>query len=97
MPLKNLLKSLPKIKRSIKSRKIHKNNNIIKISKKFGQKYFDGSREYGYGGYYYHKGKNNCSPLMQYYESFGFIEDSRVNTELKCFSIVPFPSMIKML
>lgn len=53
--------------------------------------------EYGYGGYYYHKGKNDCTHLMKYYESFGFTEDSRVNTEWKCFSIVPFPSMIKML
>ena len=53
--------------------------------------------EYGYGGYYYHKGKKDCASLMKYYESFGFIEDSRVNTEWKCFSIVPFPSMIKML
>lgn len=53
--------------------------------------------EYGYGGYYYHKGKKDCTHLIKYYESFGFTEDSRVNTEWKCFSIVPFPSMIKFL
>lgn len=53
--------------------------------------------EYGYGGYYYHKGKKDSAALIKYYESFGFTEDSRVNTEWKCFSIVPFPSMIKFL
>ena len=53
--------------------------------------------EYGYGGYYYHKGKRDCASLIKYYESFGFTEESRVNTEWKCFSIVPFPSMIKEL
>ena len=53
MPLKNLLNSLPKTNRSIKSRKILKNENIVETSKKFGREYFDGSREYGYGGYVY--------------------------------------------
>ena len=53
--------------------------------------------EYGYGGYYYHKGKRDCASLMKYYESFGFTEDPKVNTEWKCFSIIPFPSMIKKL
>ena len=53
--------------------------------------------EYGYGGYYYHKGKSKCSELMKYYESFGFTEDPKVNVDWKCFSIVPFPSMIKEL
>ena len=49
----NLLSSLPVIKRSILKRKINKSTKIIKESKKFGQKYFDGPRKYGYGGYYY--------------------------------------------
>jgi hypothetical protein len=53
--------------------------------------------EYGYGGYYYKKGKNKSSALMEYYESYGFREESKVNTLLKCFSVVPFPSMIKNL
>jgi len=53
--------------------------------------------EYGYGGYYYLKGKICCKDLMKYYESFGFKEDPKVNTEWKCFSIVPFPSMILKL
>jgi ubiquinone/menaquinone biosynthesis C-methylase UbiE len=53
MPFKNLLSSLPIIKREVEARKIKKNIKIIKISKKFGRQYFDGTREFGYGGYKY--------------------------------------------
>ncbi|MDC2979033.1 class I SAM-dependent methyltransferase [Pelagibacteraceae bacterium] len=48
----NLLKSLPKTNRNIKKRKLLKNSKIIKEAQKFGKLYFDGPREYGYGGYY---------------------------------------------
>jgi len=53
--------------------------------------------EYGYGGYYYHKGRNESKCLLSYYESFGFQEDPKVHTEWKCFSDLPFPSMILKL
>ena len=53
MPFKNLLSSLPDVKREISERKFKKNSKIIKISKKFGREYFDGTREFGYGGYNY--------------------------------------------
>ena len=49
----NLLKSLPKVKRSLVNRQKKKNYKIIRISRKYGQKYFDGDRKYGYGGYKY--------------------------------------------
>ena len=49
--------------------------------------------EYGYGGYFYRKGKSESKKLMDYYESFGFREDPNVHIEQKCFSDVPFPSM----
>ena len=48
----NLLKSLPKSKRDVNKRKDKKNKEIIKEAKKFGKHYFDGTRKYGYGGYY---------------------------------------------
>jgi len=50
---KNLLSSLPKTFRNLKEREISKTENSVAISKAFGQEYFDGSREFGYGGYYY--------------------------------------------
>ena len=52
MPYQNLLISLPSVKRSILRRK-KKKINSIKIAKKFGKEYFDGTRNCGYGGYYY--------------------------------------------
>jgi len=49
----NLLRSLPQGKRNLKARETGKTSDLIEISKKFGQMYFDGPREYGYGGYKY--------------------------------------------
>src|SRR5437764_8754742 len=49
----NLLSTLPKTKRNIEKRKDTKNQDIVRIARLFGQEYFDGPREYGYGGYRY--------------------------------------------
>lgn len=51
----NLLKSLPIPNRSKtkEQRKNKKTKRHISISRKYAKEYFDGSREYGYGGYTY--------------------------------------------
>lgn len=49
----NLLRALPKGKRSIASRATAKTAEHMRISREFGEMYFDGPREYGYGGYRY--------------------------------------------
>ena len=49
----NLLSSLPKSKRPITERKEAKTEDHVKISRMYGKEYFDGDREYGYGGYKY--------------------------------------------
>lgn len=49
----NLLQSLPKSKRNIQARFEAKDPDVIRISKEFGEMYFDGPRSYGYGGYRY--------------------------------------------
>lgn len=49
----NLLNSLPKVKRNIFDRANLKSVDHIKIACQFGRDYFDGPREYGYGGYKY--------------------------------------------
>jgi len=49
----NLLSSIPKSKRSISQRKEAKTQEHINISRIYGKEYFDGPREYGYGGYKY--------------------------------------------
>ena len=53
----NLLRTIPKIKRSIGLRSMAKTINHINISREYGQMYFDGPREYGYGGYKYIPGR----------------------------------------
>lgn len=48
-----LLQALPKTKRNIKKRLEAKDPNVVMHAKQYGQKYFDGPRDYGYGGYFY--------------------------------------------
>ena len=49
----NLVRALPKTKRNIQAREDAKDPEIVRISKEFGEMYFDGPRDYGYGGYKY--------------------------------------------
>lgn len=49
----NLLSSLPKGKRNLNARATAKSAEHVAISREYGQMYFDGPREYGYGGYRY--------------------------------------------
>lgn len=49
----NLLDKLPKGKRNVSARQHAKTDEHIRISREYGQMYFDGPREYGYGGYRY--------------------------------------------
>jgi ubiquinone/menaquinone biosynthesis C-methylase UbiE len=48
-----LLRSLPKGKRDVKLRESAKTDEHVRISREYGEMYFDGPREYGYGGYRY--------------------------------------------
>ena len=49
----NLVRALPKTKRNIQAREEAKDPEVVRISKEFGEMYFDGPRDYGYGGYRY--------------------------------------------
>ena len=53
MPEVKLLRALPKVRRDIRRRESKKSSEIITVAKQFGEAYFDGPREYGYGGYRY--------------------------------------------
>lgn len=48
-----LLRALPKGKRNVKARETAKTAEHVRISREYGEAYFDGPREYGYGGYRY--------------------------------------------
>ncbi len=49
----NLLRSLPRSKRNVQARQEAKDPEVIRVSKEYGEMYFDGPRAYGYGGYRY--------------------------------------------
>jgi ubiquinone/menaquinone biosynthesis C-methylase UbiE len=49
----DLLRALPKRSRNVSARENAKTAEHIRISRKYGEMYFDGPREYGYGGYSY--------------------------------------------
>jgi len=49
----NLLEKLPRGKRNVAARSTAKTDEHIRVSREYGEVYFDGPREYGYGGYRY--------------------------------------------
>jgi SAM-dependent methyltransferase len=49
----DLLSKLPKGRRNVNARATAKTPEVIAISRQYGEAYFDGPREYGYGGYRY--------------------------------------------
>lgn len=49
----NLLRGLPRTKRNIQTRAHEKTEHHVEVSRRYGEEYFDGPREYGYGGYKY--------------------------------------------
>jgi ubiquinone/menaquinone biosynthesis C-methylase UbiE len=49
----DLLRSLPRAKRNIQKRAAAKDPAVVAIAKQYGEHYWDGPREYGYGGYRY--------------------------------------------
>lgn len=49
----DLLRALPRTKRNIQMRAEAKNPAVVAEAKRYGQMYFDGPRDYGYGGYRY--------------------------------------------
>jgi SAM-dependent methyltransferase len=49
----DLLRALPRTKRNIRQRGEAKTVDVIAAAREFGELYFDGSRDYGYGGYRY--------------------------------------------
>lgn len=49
----DLLRRYPRSKRNVAKRSHAKTDEHIRISREYGQMYFDGPREYGYGGYRY--------------------------------------------
>jgi SAM-dependent methyltransferase len=49
----DLLRNYPKPKRNLDKRLSEKTSEVVQIARKFGEKFFDGERKYGYGGFSY--------------------------------------------
>jgi ubiquinone/menaquinone biosynthesis C-methylase UbiE len=49
----DLLRNYPRTKRNVKERGQSKTEEIRKVARQFGKDFFDGEREYGYGGFNY--------------------------------------------
>src|SRR6266705_6436500 len=49
----SLLEKLPKTKRDVNARALAKTQERVAVACQYGEMYFDGPREYGYGGYRY--------------------------------------------
>lgn len=72
----NLLAKLPKSRRNIAAREHAKTDEHIRVSREYGEMYFDGPREYGYGGYRY---DGRWVPVAQdMIEHFGLTPGDRV-------------------
>lgn len=65
----DLLKSLPKSERKVLERRDVKTIELIETARKFGREYFDGPRDFGYGGYRYDgRWKSVVSDLIEEYD-----------------------------
>jgi SAM-dependent methyltransferase len=49
----NLLRRYPTSKRDVSKRNRGKTDDVIRVARQYGFEYFDGTREFGYGGYRY--------------------------------------------
>lgn len=72
----DLLRSIPRPKRNLSQRSESRSQEIIAESKKYGKMYFDGPRDYGYGGYRY-DGRWK-SVAVDIIEHFDLVQGSRV-------------------
>ncbi len=65
----NLLKKYPKSKRNLANRKLNK-KKFQKIARKFDKRFFDGSRDTGYGGFNYNPRfwRNVIKDIIKYYK-----------------------------
>jgi len=65
----NLLKALPASKRDVKQRTSAKTNEHIEKAREYAYLYFDGPREYGYGGYTYDgRWRPVAKDIVEYFE-----------------------------
>ena len=71
----DLLENYPRTKRNVKERGATKTEDVRRVARQFGQEFFDGDRQYGYGGFkYFSRFWQPVIPTFQ--KHFGLTSDS---------------------
>lgn len=96
----DLLRSIPRPKRNLAERSQLRNPDVVRESKRFGQMYFDGPREYGYGGYHYDgRWKTVARDVVEHFNlsagdrvldvgaAKGFLVKDLLDREIDCYGI----------
>ena len=78
----NLLKNYPKSVRDISGRLISKTEEDKRIAQKFGKEFFDGSRNHGYGGFYYDK--RFWQPVIPTFKKYWNLESGDSLLDIGC-------------
>ncbi len=78
----NLLSKYPKSKRNLDERSAVKNEKIRSIARKFGKEFFDGDRNYGYGGFNYHP--KFWQPVVPDFINYWNLDDSKSLLDVGC-------------
>lgn len=78
----NLLSKYPKSKRNLDERSAVKNEKIRSIARKFGKEFFDGDRNYGYGGFNYHP--KFWQPVVPDFINYWKLDDNKSLLDVGC-------------
>ena len=78
----NLLKNYPKSKRNLDERALNKTEEQRVIARKFGKDFFDGDRQYGYGGYNYNS--RFWEPVIPTFREYWRMSDTSSLLDVGC-------------
>lgn len=73
----NLLERYPKSKRLIEERASQRTKKDIELAKEFGEEYFDGTRNQGYGGYHYNS-RFWTDVVQDFIRFYGLTKESKI-------------------
>jgi len=96
----DLLRSIPRPKRNLAERSQLRNPDVVRESKQYGEMYFDGPREYGYGGYRYDgRGKTVARDIIEHFNlsagdrvldvgaAKGFLVKDLLELDIDCYGV----------
>ena len=78
----DLLKNYPKTIRDINARLEHKTDEDRKIARKFGKDFFDGSRNHGYGGFFYNS--RFWEPVIPTFQKYWSLSSESTVLDIGC-------------